>query len=148
MKKHSIELTKEQRTELEEVIKKGQTRARKLQHAHVLLKIDAGEEGPDWSDQQIHEAFGVGKSTIWRIRQRFVEQGLSDALNRRPQPERPEKRKVYGEHEAHIIALTCSSPPEGHQRWTMRLLAGKMVELGYFEHIDHTTVWHVLKKTN
>jgi transposase len=148
MKKQSIELTKEQRSELEEVIRKGTARARELQHAHVLLKMDAGEEGPNWGDAQIQEAFGVGASTIWRIRQRFIAHGLSDALKRRPQPERPEKRKVYGEQEAHLIALACSQAPEGYQHWTMRLLADKAVELGYFEQIDHTTVWHVLKKMN
>lgn len=148
MKKDPIELTKEQRAELEEVIKKGTARARKLQHAHVLLKIDSSEAGSNWSDQQVKEAFGVSIPTIWRIRQRFLEQGLNDALNRRPQPERPEKRKIDGEQEAHLVAVTCSPAPEGYKRWSMRLLADKLVELGYFEEISHNTVWVALKKIN
>jgi transposase len=148
MKKESIELTKEQRAELEEVIKKGTARARKIQHAHVLLKIDSSEAGSNWSDQQVKEAFEVSIPTIWRIRQRFLEQGLNDALNRRPQPERPEKRKIDGEQEAHVIAVTCSQAPEGYKRWSMRLLADKLVELGYFEEISHDTVWVALKKIN
>lgn len=148
MKKESIELTKEQRAELEEVIKKGTARARKIQHAHVLLKIDSSEAGSNWSDQQVKEAFEVSIPTIWRIRQRFLEQGLNHALNRRPQPERPEKRKIDGEQEAHLIAVTCSQAPEGYKRWSMRLLADKLVELGYFEEISHDTVWVALKKIN
>jgi transposase len=148
LKKNTIELTKEQRANLEEVIKKGQGSARKIQHAHVLLKSDTGADGPGWPDEQIQEAFEVGRSTIQRIRRRFLEQGLSEALNRRPQPERPEKRKVYGEHEAHLIALCCSPAPDGYERWSMRLLADRVVELGYFEKIGPTTIWKVLKKMN
>jgi len=148
MKKNSIELTKEQRAELEEVIKKGQAPARKMQHAQVLLKIDSGEHGPNWSDKQLLEAFGVSAPTIWRIRRRFLEHDLSEALQRRPQPERPEKRKLDGEQEAHLIAVTCSPAPEGYKRWSMRLLSEKLVELGYFEEISHKTVWVALKKIN
>ena len=148
MKKKSIELTKEQRARLEEVIKKGQVPARTMQHAQVLLKIDRGEEGPNWSDEQLREAFGVSAPTVWRIRRRFLEHGLDEALNRRPQPERPEKRKVDGEQEAYLIALTCSPAPEGYKRWSMRLLSDKLVELGYYEEISHKTVWVALKKIN
>jgi len=148
MKKKSIVLSKEQRQALEQLASKGAAPARKIKHAEVLLKIDESEHGPNWSDKQVKEAFGVGEATIWRLRQRFFGQGLEDPLNRRPQPERPEKRKVDGEQEAHLIALTCSPVPEGYQRWTMRVLADKLVELGYFEQIDHKTVWVVLKKTN
>lgn len=94
--KKSIVLTAEQRGQLEEVITSGSAKARKIQHAQVLLKIDSGKGGPNWSDDQVREAYGVSPTTIWRIRQRFWEQGMDDALNRRPQPERPEKRKVTG----------------------------------------------------
>lgn len=148
MNKNSIELTKEQREELEAVIKKGQAPARKMQHAQVLLKIDSGEEGANWSDKQLQEAFGVSAATVWRIRRRFLEQGLDEALNRHPQPERPEKRKVDGEQEAHLIALACSPAPEGYKRWSMRLLSDKLVKLGYYEEISHKTVWIALKKMN
>lgn len=146
MKKHSIELTQEQRAELTEIIRKGQASARKMQHAHILLKIDSGEHGPDWSDKQVQEAFGIGATTIWRIRQRFLAYGLSDALNRRPQPERPEKRKLDGEQEAHLLALTCSQAPEGYTRWSLRLIAEKFVEWGYVEQISHQSIWVALKK--
>ncbi len=130
------------------MIKKGVASARKIQHAHVLLKIDSGAYGPNWSDKQAQEAFGASIATIWRMRRRFLEQGLDGALSRRPQPERPEKRKIDGEKEAHLIALTCSQPPEGQKRWSLRLLANKMVELGYVEEISHDTVWVALKKMN
>jgi len=148
MKKLTIELSQEQRQALEDLIRKGKESARKIMHAHVLLKADGGPWGPAWSDQQIQEAFGVGEATIWRMRRRFVDSGLDDALGRRPQPERPEKRKVNGDQEAHLIALTCSQPPAGHQRWTMRLLADKMVALGYSEQVSHKTIWITLKKMN
>jgi transposase len=148
MKKESIELTKEQRAELEEVIKKGKAPVRKIQHAQVLLKSESGQDGLTWSDEQIQEAFGVSAPTVWRIRRRFLEHGLDEALNRRPQPERPEKRKMDGEQEAYVIALTCSPAPEGYKRWSMRLLSDKLVELGYYEEISYKTVWVALKKTN
>src|SRR5579885_629983 len=135
MKKHIIELSQEQRQVLEDLISHGKERARKIMHAHVLLKTDSGPWGPAWSDREIQEAFGVGEATIWRIRCRFVEQGLQEALNRCPQPERPEKRKIHGALEAHLMALACSEPPAGHNRWTMRLLADQMVALGYREQI-------------
>src|SRR5579883_2784492 len=112
MNKHSIELSEEQRERLEHVIKAGQVPARQIMHAHVLLKADSGPKGPNWSDERIHEAFGVSAATIWRIRCRFEESGLEDALLRRVQPERPEKRKIAGEQEAHLIALTCSPAPK------------------------------------
>ncbi len=148
MKKKSIVLSKEQRHTLEPLISKGVAPARKIKQAQVLLKIDESEHGSKWSDNQVKEVFGMGEVTIWRLRRRFLEQGLEDALNRRPQPERPKKRKLDGEQEAHLIALTCSPAPEGYKRWTMRLLADKLVELGYFEEIDQKTVWVALKKIN
>jgi hypothetical protein len=148
MKKHSIELSQEQRQELEDLVRKGSAPARKIQHAQVLLKSENGEQGPNWSDAQIQEAFGVSEPTIWRIRRRFLDQGLSDAIERRRQPERPYKRKLLGEQEAHLLALTCAPAPEGFRRWSLRLLANKLVDLGYVEHIDRKTVWNVLKKTN
>src|SRR6266567_3555287 len=148
MKKNSIVLTSEQRRELERLINTGEAKARKLQRAHILLKADCGPQGPRWSNRQIHEAFDCSESTVCRARHDIAEGGLDVALNRRPQPERPEKRKLDGEQEAHLIALACSPAPEGWKRWTMRLLADKLVELGYFEQIDHKTVWVALKKTN
>lgn len=145
MKKYSVKLSQEQRQELEELISRGQAAARQLMHARVLLKTDQGEDGPSWSDERIAEAFEVSLPTIERIRKRCVEQGLEDALKRRPQPERPEKRKINGEHEAHLIALCCGKPPEGHERWTVRLLADAFVQLGYVDQVSYKTVWVTLK---
>jgi transposase/predicted DNA-binding protein len=144
--KNSIELTKEQRSQLEEVISKGITKARKIMHAQVLLKIDSGKAGPNWSDGQIKEAFGVSPSTISRMRQRFLEHGLNDALNRRPQPERPEKRKLTGDQEAQLVALACTEAPIGYSRWTIRLLTKTAIELEIVEEIGRETIRLVLKE--
>ena len=110
MKKHSIQLTGEQRQVLEALTRTGQAAARTIAHAHILLKSDEGT----WTDAQISQAFGVSEATIWRVRRRFVEGGLDEALHRRPQPERPDKRKITGEQEAHLVALVCSPPPTGY----------------------------------
>lgn len=129
MRKYHVELTETQRQELEAFVSRGRAPARAIQHAHVLLKIDRGAQGPAWSQRQIQEAYGVGESTIKRIARRFVEAGLHDALDRRPQPERPETRKINGEMEAYLIATTCRPAPEGYRRWSVRLLADRFVEL-------------------
>jgi transposase len=125
---------------------RGKGPARQLTHARILLKAD--EPGPGWSDEQISEALEVSVPTIERVRRRFVESGLQDAITRRAQPERPSKRKIDGEQEAHLIALTCSAVPSGYDHWTMRLLADTMVALGYVEEVSYKTVWDTLKKTN
>jgi transposase len=144
--KNNIELTEEQRKLLEEVISCGKAAARKIQHAQVLLKIDSGTDGPNWSDEQIKEAFGASPSTIRRIRERFLTNGMKDALERRPQPERPEKRKVTGEREAQLIALACTEPPTGYSQWSIRLLRKKVVELQIVEEVGRETIRMVLKK--
>ncbi len=148
MKKHSIKLTEEQQKSLQQVVSSGKATAREIQHAHVLLKTDEGAFGPSWTYAQIKEAFGGSDATIWSIRKRFNEKGLQAALERAPQPERPEKRKIDGEKEAYLIATACSKAPDGYVRWTYRLLADHMVELGYVDQISHQTVWTTLKKTN
>ncbi|MBE3561071.1 MAG: IS630 family transposase [Ktedonobacteraceae bacterium] len=141
MKKHLIVLSEEQRQEVEHVIRSGTAPARKIMHAHILLKSEQG-----WSDQQIMDAFGAGEATIWRVRRRFLEHGLEDALSRRPQPERPEKRILNGVHEAHLIALCCGPQPEGRARWSMRLLADRFVQIGEVETVSYETVRRTLKK--
>lgn len=146
MNKHTIQLGQGQRLALQHLVSTGTAPARKLQHAHILLKSDSSEQGPKWSDQQIHEALGVSLATIWRVRQRFLTEGLDDALNRRPQPERPEKRRLDGEQEAHLIALACGATAEGEGRWSLRLLAHRMVKLGYVEQVSADTVRRTLKK--
>lgn len=148
MKKYTIQLSQEHRLALQHLVSTGTAPARKLQHAHILLKSDSSEQGPKWSDQRIHEAFDVGLATIWRVRQRFLTEGLDDALNRRPQPERPEKRRLDGEQEAHLIALACGATAEGEGRWSLRLLAKRMVKLGYVEQVSADTVRRTLKKMN
>lgn len=146
--KNSIELTEEQRKQLSEVILTGKAAARKIQHAQILLKIDSGKDGPSWSDSQVKEAYGASPATIWRIRQRFLEHGMEDAISRRPQPERPEKRKVTGEQEAQLIALACSEPPTGHSQWSIRLLRKRVVELHIVEEVGRETIRLVFKKMN
>jgi transposase len=148
MSKFSVKLDREQRRGLEQLIRSGQAPARKLMHARILLKADSGEDGPNWPDTQISEALEVSVPTIWRVRRRFVEQGLEDTLNRRPQPERPNKRIFDGEKEAHLIALTCGDKPEGEGRWSLRLLAERLVKLGEVEQVSYETVRRVLKKTS
>lgn len=148
MKQHSIVLTAEQRRELEALIRAGQAPARKITHARILLKADCGPHGPRWSNRQIHEALEVGETTVRRVRHSFTQAGLEAALTRRPQPPRPAKRKLDGEQEAHLIALLCSQAPEGYERWSLRLVANKLVELELVQSVSHETVRQVLKKTN
>jgi hypothetical protein len=148
MNKYIVKLSQQERHDLHQLIAMGRASARRLMHARILLKADQGEGGPAWSDERISQALEVSSATIGRVRQRLVEGGLDDALNRRPQPARPSKRKVDGACEAHLIALTCGEKPEGQGRWSLRLLADKLVELGEVEQISHETVRQVLKKTN
>jgi len=144
-KKYGVTLTSEERASLLGLISVGQGSARKLNHARILLKADQGPAGPGWTDEQISNAFEVSLSTIERVRERYVLEGLTVALNRRPSSN-PRSSKVDGEQEAHLVALTCAQPPAGRKRWTMRLLAEKMVELEYLDTVSHETVRQVLKK--
>jgi hypothetical protein len=146
-KKYHVTLTAEERTQLHDLLAAGKAAARTLTHARILLKADASAAGPGWTDEAIREALDVGLATIGRVRQRFVEESLAAALYRQA-PTRDYHHLVDGECEAHLIALTCSTPPTGHKQWTLRLLADKMVELAYIDSISHETVRQVLKKTN
>ncbi|HEU5384188.1 MAG TPA: helix-turn-helix domain-containing protein [Ktedonobacteraceae bacterium] len=148
MKKHIICLSPEQRQALQHIIKAGTAPARHILHAQILLKVDASPAGPNWSNKQIQEAFGAVESTVWRVRTRFLTEGLPAAVIRRAQPERPEKRKRAGKQEAHLIALACQNPPEGREHWTLRMLADKLVELEIVSSVSHETVRATLKKTN
>jgi transposase len=146
MKKYLVELDETQRTQLEWMISGGKESARSLLHARILLKADQGSQGPAWSDERIADALEVGRSTVERVRKRFVQGGLLDAVVRRPQPERPEKRKMDGELEARLVTVACSQTEHGQARWTMRQLAEKLVQLGYVDQISYQTVWVTLKK--
>ena len=146
MEKYIIELTSEERKELSELVSKGKAAARKITHARVLLQADESQSGPTWTDKQISEAFGIHTNTIHGIRQRFVEQGLKAALERKKQERLSRKRIVDGQVEAHLIALRCGQPPEGTNQWNLRLLADKLVELEIVPSISHETVRQALKK--
>jgi transposase len=129
------------------MIRAGKAAARKLTRARILLKADEAEGGSGWSDPKIAEALDVGLSTVWRVRQQFVEEGTAAALMPRPS-RRVYERKLDGAGEAHLIAVACSKPPKGHKRWTLRLLADRMVVLGHAEDgLSYETVRRVLKKT-
>lgn len=145
--KYEVTLSEDQRFVLKQLITKGNAPARKLAHARILLKIDQHAPGPRWTDEQVAEAFEMSRYTVIRIRERFVNNGLDDALTHRHHSQ-PGARALDGEQEAHLIALSCSPCPVGQARWTLRLLSGRMVELGYAEHVSHETVRQVLKKTN
>ncbi|MDP9378683.1 MAG: helix-turn-helix domain-containing protein, partial [Chloroflexota bacterium] len=131
---------------MKQLIAAGTAPARKLTHARVLLKADQSPSGPGWADERIAEAVEVSQPTISRIRKQYVEEGLEAALNRRA-PNREYHRKLGGEQEARLVALACSEPPEGQARWSLRLLADRLVELEVVEEISYQTVGRILKKT-
>ena len=144
--KYHVTLTEEERARLEALTQQGRIAARTLKHAWILLQADTGPGGPAWSDAQIRAAFGVGWSTIARIRRALVEEGLDAALYpKRPPPRLP--TKLDGANEAHLIALACSTPLAGRERWTLRLLAEHFVTLEGGA-ISYETVRRTLKKTN
>ena len=142
-----VSLTEEQRTHLQHLIAVGHSSASTLAHARLLLKADSRQESGAWSDEAIAEALEVGFSTVQRVRKRFAQQGLECALSRKKQACH-RRRALDGEAQAPLIALTCSVPPEGLKRWTLRLLASGMVEAGYVGAISHEAVRQTLKKTN
>jgi transposase len=146
MKKYIVRLTDEERRQLTELTRKGKAAAYKIRHAHILLKADV--DGLAWTGAQIAEVFSVHMNTVSKIQQRFVEQGLEAALNRKKRARPPRERKLDGESEARLIALSCSKPPEGRNRWTLRLLADKVVELEIVDTVSHETVRRTLKKTS
>lgn len=143
--KYIVRLTCDERKMLLELIKKGSASKEKLNRARILLKCDCGEEGENWTDDKIAEAFYVTERTVFNVRQSLVEEGLDKALNRIPQKKR-KNRIIQGEEEAYLVALSCTEPPKGHCKWTLRLLADKMVELEYVDSVSHVTIGDALKK--
>ena len=141
-KKYRVTLTAEERHELDRLLARGKPDVRCLKHAQILLKADEAEGGPGWSDQRIADAFDAGVASIERLRRRFVEEGLQAALRTYRAGTRIYERKLDGAQEAHLIALACSAPPEGRARWTLRLLAQRMVERAYVDRLSHETVRH------
>lgn len=146
-KKYIVRLTETERSDLESLIHKGKEAAYKRLHAEILLKADISEDGGKWTDKQISIGFGVSQRTVERVRKRLVQQGLEAALNR-AKAKRVKSRRIDGEKEAHLIALTSSKPPEGYNRWTLRLLGKTMIELGHVDSVSPETIRKTLKKTN
>ena len=138
--KYVVDLNEQEREHLLEVTRHGKSSARKIKRAHMLLKATQG-----LSDEQIAQAVDTSRATVLRTRKRFVEEGL-EALNERPRSGQP--NKLDGRQQAHIIAVACSDPPQGHAHWTLRLLAAKVVQLDFAESISPETVRKLLKKTN
>ena len=145
-KTYIVTLTEEERQTLQALLSRGQSAARKLTHARILLKANVAPGGPGWNDAAIAERLDVGRATVGRVRKQFVEDGFEAALERR-KSRRQYHRKLDGDGEAHLIALACSQAPEGRSRWTLRLLADRMVALEYVEEISYQTVRQTLKKT-
>jgi transposase len=147
-KKYLVTLTPEERPQLHKLVSAGKRSARTLTRARILLQADQADGGPAWEDARIVQALGCGLRTVERVRQRFVEEGLDAALTHKPQERPSRERRLDGAAEARLIALACSKPPEGRARWTLKLLADKLVELEVVESVSDETVRRVLKKTN
>jgi transposase len=145
-KKYIVTLTDEERAALGQIIHGGKGAARRLTRARILLKADASAGCPAWKDERIVEALDVGIATVERLRRQFVEEGFDAALSGRAST-RQYNHTLDGTAEAHLVALACGEAPAGRSRWTLRLLAGKMVELAYVDAVSHETVRRVLKKT-
>jgi transposase len=145
MKKYKVTLIPEEREYLKKMISTGKAAARKLTHARILLKADESEGGEKPKDEDIGKALCVNVRTVERVRERFVEEGFDAALVPRPHS-RTKPKKIDGENEAHLIALVCGDPPAGRSKWTMRLLADKMVELRYVDPLSGEAVRKALKK--
>lgn len=147
MEKYKVTLTPDERCELERMVRKGKTAARKLAHARVLLLADEGGDRKGRPDEEIAETLQVSPRTVSRVRKRFVTESLEQAVHPRPQPRRPDKIKLDEQTEQQLLELACSDPPDGRGSWTLRLLAEQLVVLGQLESVSHETVRKVLKKT-
>lgn len=146
--RYRIMLSRDERTELETLTRKNQTGAKKFIHARILLLCDCGVVGPAWPSERIAEALGVTPRTIEHTKRRMVEAGTDAALERKKRDKPPRESIFDGEKEARLIALACSKAPDGRKRWTVRLLADKLIELRIFGHISKSSVQNALKKTN
>jgi uncharacterized protein YcgI (DUF1989 family) len=144
--KYLVQLKEEERQQLKEIVSKGQAKAYQIQHANILLAVD--NNGPACIDMDIAQALDIDINTVGRVRQRFFEQGLTAALERKKQ-DYPSRRPIFdGAAEAHLMAVACSQPPEGCSHWTLKLLADKIVELEIVEDVSSETIRRTLKKTN
>ena len=145
--KYTIHLTKPEREDLLAIINKGSHTSQTFRTAYILLNCDEGKYSEKVTNEQISKVLKVGMRTIDRVKKRFMEEGIETVLERRP-TQREYTAKIDGDAEAKLVTLCCSEPPKGYSKWSLRLLADKMVELHYLESISHVTVRSVLKKTN
>jgi hypothetical protein len=145
--RYKVTLTESERTELTQLTRCGKTPAAKFLHARALLLCDAGEHGDPWKVADVAAALGISSRTVEHLKQRFVEEGLEAALVRKP-PCKPRDVTFDGTFDARLTALACSPAPEGYQRWTVRLLADKLVELKVVDTVSVMTVQRSLKKTS
>lgn len=148
MKKYVVTLTADEREQLAGMIAAGKAAALRLAHARILLKADAADGGPGWTDDRIAEAVEVSPATVERVRKRFVEDGFEAALSRKAQTKPSRERVIDGAAEAKLIALACSPPPDERVRWTLGMLADKLVELEVVPAVCTETVRRVMKKTS
>jgi len=146
--RYKVTLTKEEREELEELSTKGKRAVRTVLYARALLLLDAGDHGQKWIVSKVAEALGTSTRSLEKLKKQFVEEGLWSAIERKQRIKPPREVIFGGEFEAHLLALACSEAPEGRERWTMRLLAEKMVELKFVETVSTMTVCNTLKKMN
>jgi hypothetical protein len=145
-KRYRVTLTDAERTELQALVSKGKSAARKLVRARILLLADQTDGGPAKMDAEIVDALGCARATVERLRQTFVEEGLDEILNPKPTT-RTYLRRLDGKAEAHLVAMACGAAPDGRARWTLRLLADRLVALGHVDSISYETVRQTLKKT-
>jgi transposase len=147
MIRYKIELTKTEVEDLKAIINKGSHTSQTFRTAYILLNCDEGKYSDKITNEQISKVLKVGMRTIDRVKKRFIEEGLEEVIERRP-TQRVYEKKADGDVEAKLVTLCCSDPPKGFAKWSLRLLADKMVELNYVDQISHVTVRSVLKKTN
>ena len=146
--RYRVTLSEKERKELEAITRRGKTHARRVIRARALLLCDAGPNGPAWKISDVSEALGITSRTIEHLKKRFVEEGLDVALERKPREKPPREIVFDGAFEARLLALACSDAPAGYQRWTVRLLADKVVELNIAPTVSHMTIQRALKKMN
>jgi len=144
--RYRVTLTEEERHELEQLTRPGKTESRRYIHARALLLCDTGTGKPAWNVLDVAEALGITSRAIEKLKKRFVEEGLNAALERKPSEKPPREVQFDGAFEARLIALACSAAPDGHARWTVRLLADKAIELNFASSVSHMTVQRILKK--
>ncbi len=146
--RYKVTLTKVERQELESISTKGKRAARTVLYSRALLLLDAGENGPKWFVENVAEALGITSRSLEHLKKRFVDQGLSAAIERKERMTPPREIQFGGDFEAQLLALACSETPEGRSRWTVRLLAEKLVELNIVQSVSPMTVCNTLKKMN